>query len=187
MTGNLGFIARNFVHQTLNSTSLLQSLMNRCRIIYYTVSLKSGGIYRTGMDGSNPVLIVTGVNNPIGITIDFENSRLYWMAAGVSQIQSSNMQGADIQTIVELPVAAPTWGIALSGDRIYSTTWSNKSLYSCTKSGQDVRLLYKGTEYFYQVAAIPRLNLPTNRENHCAKQMCSGVCVLSPTSFTCLS
>ena len=152
--------------------------------MYFTISSTIGSIKKAGMDGSNSVQIVTGLETPIGITIDFENSRLYWMV--VEKMQSSNMQGKDIRTIIQFPTRTNTWGVAMLHGRIYSTSWTSRTFSRCTETGQDLRLLYNGTENTYGVAVIPRLNLPTNRMNDCADQNCPGVCVLSPTSSTCL-
>lgn len=159
------------------------------RTIYWSFSSPIGSINRAGMDGSNPVEIIGGLGEPFGITIDFEKSRLYWAEAGYDRIRSSTMEGADIQTVVGWGYGATPYGLTLLQDRLYITTWGWGILYSYSEADRDLSVLYDGNDlglYLFQAAAIPRQNLPTDRINHCANANCTGVCVLSPTSFSCL-
>ena len=48
-----------------------------CRIMYRTRS-SIGSIHKAGMDGTDPLTLVTGLNVPAGVTIDFGSRRLYW-------------------------------------------------------------------------------------------------------------
>ena len=158
-----------------------------CRTLYWSFSSPVGSINRAGMDGSNPVEIITGLGSPYGITIDFEKSRMYWAEAGYDRIRSSNMEGGDIQTIVGWGYGSYTYGVTLLQDRLYITAWGWKILYSYSQADKNLRVLYEDTENsLFQVAAVPRQNLPTDRINHCANANCTAVCVLSPTSFACL-
>ena len=56
--------------------------------MYFTNSSSSGSINRADMDGYDPRELVSGPNVPVGITIDFQNSRLYWTCTGDASIHA---------------------------------------------------------------------------------------------------
>ena len=146
-----------------------------------------GSVSRAGMDGWDPSVIVTGLGVPYGIAIDFQSSRLYWADGGYNRVQSSNLEGTDIQTVITLPRDSVPFGIALHGGRIYCTNWITKRLQSFTTAGQDVRVLHEDSNNLKHLAVISsRSDLPRNRTNHCANQQCPKLCVLTRTSFRCV-
>ena len=63
------------------------------------------------MDGTNPTPIVKGLNEPSGITIDFRHSRLYWVFRDDRRVQSCDLQGQHVQTVVQLPRRSDPRGI----------------------------------------------------------------------------
>jgi hypothetical protein len=53
-------------------------------------------IGKAGMDGSNPeAFISTGLHFPNGLTVDYHNSRLYWVDAKLLVIESVKLDGSD--------------------------------------------------------------------------------------------
>ena len=156
--------------------------------MYFTTYSSPGSIKRAAMDGSAPSELVSGLNNPAGITIDFQNSRLYWTCAGDAKIESSDMQGRDIQSTLQRPSNSFTFGIGLTTDRLYWTDHQGNKIGSSTKTGQDTRDLYPGASGLNHVSVVPRSNHPSrNRTNHCENKACSKVCVLTRTSSRCMS
>ncbi len=76
----------------------------------------SGKIQRANFDGSNLQDIVDGLQFPGGITLDLQNSKMYWTSpdhgGSPGAIQRANLDGSNVETIVsglQTPV-----GIALS-------------------------------------------------------------------------
>ena len=57
---------------------------------------------------------LTALKNPVGVTIDYDSSRLYWVEYGINQIRSSNLQGKDIRTTVTTSDTFP-WESQLCG------------------------------------------------------------------------
>ena len=155
--------------------------------MFITDHSRSGSIYRAGMDGSNPAKLVSGLNYPAGITIDFQNSRLYWTCTGDDKIKSSDLQGRDVQAVLRHRRGSNAWGIGLTRDRIYFTDFFARTMWSITKTGRDVNVLYTGTTNLLHVSIRTRSGLPRSRTNHCKNHACSKVCVLIQTSFSCLS
>ena len=152
----------------------------------YWTRFDAGAIKRAGMDGSNLVTVVAGLNGPVGVTIDFDSRRLYWTEYDINKIQSSGLDGRDIQLVIQLPVGIDPWGIAILNDRIYWGNWGDNKLQSCTTNGQDIQTLYTETNDIYHVTVVPALDQPTTRKNDCAGRNCSKLCVLSPFSYRCL-
>ena len=74
------------------------------------------------MDGSNPISFISGVNEPRGIQIVFQENRLYWTCAGDLKIESSDFDGQDRRTLVKLPRGSWPHGIAVLNDAII---WSD--------------------------------------------------------------
>ena len=143
-----------------------------------------GGILKAGMDGSNPIRIVTALGEPCGIIIDYHSSRLYWADLGTKEIQSSNLEGGDIVTVITLQVGP--YGIALLGDKLYWGHYQSNAVQSCSTSGTGLRTVHDGTTITWQFT-VPAWGLSRNRTDHCEQHTCSNVCVLTPTSFRCLS
>ena len=145
-----------------------------------------GGIFKAEMDGTNAVEIVSGVVWPESIAIDFDSQRLFWTDEFVDKIQSSNLDGTDVQLVLQLSSAAGPSGIVVTDERIFWGNSITKSLQSSDKAGHDIVTLYDGGYSIRHLAIAPQ-NLVQTRPNHCEKQMCSGgVCVLNRNSFRCV-
>ena len=156
----------------------------------YWTGMAGFTVRKGGMDGSNPTTIVpavtTGRAEADAILIDFNARRLYWTHWGHGLIQSSNLDGGDIVTIHER--SQKPYGLALVGDRIYWGYWDTSTVLesSSLKPGSEIRVELTG-KAVTRLFTVPLWNPPRNRTNNCEGIACSGVCVLTPTSYTCLS
>ena len=141
-----------------------------------------------GMDGSNPVTVVSsyGLSDPFGITIDLKTSRLFWSDLSANRIESSNFDGIDRHIVARVPSAGP-YGIAVLNERIYWGELGGKKLQSTGITGEDTVTMYNATRGIRHVTLVPNFNLPQNRTNHCARHTCSRVCVLTAATFRCLN
>ena len=153
--------------------------------MYYTKSTHPGSIIRAGMDGSNPVTVITGLGNPHGIKIDLTTSKLFWTDYKTGRIESSNFQGGDRRTVVQLS-SERTRGIAIADGRIYWGGERSYKLESSTMTGEDIVTLHTETESINQLAVVPDSSLLQNRTNDCEARRCEKVCVLTAASFRCL-
>ena len=127
-----------------------------------------------------------GLNYPYGVTIDFASQRLYWAEYGSHKIQSSDLDGRNVQLVVQLPNLSYPWGIAAVNDRIYWGNGGDYKLQSATKDGQDVQTLYTEADGIRQIEVVPVLNQSKNRKNDCAGRNCTTIYVLAQTSYRCL-
>ena len=149
--------------------------------MYWT---KDGGsIVRAGMDGSNVATIVSGLDRPAGITIDFHGSKLYWADWRSNKIQSSGLDGSGVVALMQL--SSGPYGIAVTGERLYWSLFDAKIMQSATKTGEDIRMVHFGRAGIYHLT-VPDWTAIKNRTNPCRVQACSGVCVLTSSSYKCL-
>ena len=87
--------------------------------MYWTIGSSAGSIRRAGMDWSSPLTLVTGLNYPTGVTIDFPSRRLYWTEYYGGKIQSSDLDGRAVQVVLQLPSNSGPQGTAVLNDGIY--------------------------------------------------------------------
>jgi len=74
----------------------------------YWVNPVDKRIQRSNLDGSNPQTIVSGLTDPLGITLDEESARLYWTDFTAGTIQSAALNGSEVITIVT-GLQNPVW------------------------------------------------------------------------------
>ena len=154
--------------------------------MYWTRSFGGETLVATGgMDGSNPRNLVAGTGQASSIQIDLQNRRLYWANRSNKTIQSSSLNGDDVVTIHKL--SEKPFGIALLRTKLYwGYNGANTVQSGGIQPGSDVQVEHTvsvSTRHF----TVPIWNLPINRANHCSGRVCSGVCVLTPTSYKCVS
>ena len=143
-----------------------------------------GSIFKAEMDGTNLVEIVPHLGHPTGIAIDYDSSRLYWVDCSTNKVQSSNLEGTDVELVAQSE-GCP-WGIAVNSGSIFWGTYTSKSLQTSDKAGQDVRTLFDGTHGIQHLTVAAPSPVQT-RKNHCEGQICSGICVLTADSFSCIA
>ena len=66
--------------------------------------------------------IVKGLESPGGIAIDHASSTLFWTDNFADRVQSSDLDGGNVRTIVTLQDGTGPWGIAVYGGKIF---WGN--------------------------------------------------------------
>ena len=151
----------------------------------------SASVYRAAMDGSNPIKVRdTGAGFPNGITVDFENSRLYWADHVLGTLETCTLDGTDHYVITNLRNARPA-GIDIKGDYLYwgeitgNRIWSITKNFGCQTSSS--ALLYDEGDQIHDLKVYDGSKQPLDRENPCVWAMCSHLCALSgEASTTCL-
>ena len=140
---------------------------------------------KADMDGTNSVQVVGGLKGPKGIAVDHDLSRLFWADNSLHIIQSSNLAGGDLRTIVQLPDKSWPWGVAVHGNKLYWGNFGPESLSSSTKTGENVRTLYTAKSGPMHLTLTTR-SLNRTRMNECDENSCSSLCVLTSTASRCL-
>ena len=81
-----------------------------------------GVIEQANLDGSSPLVIVTGLDAVSGIGVDPEGGKIYWSDYVADKIQRANLDGTNVQDLVTnnpqppLVLAAP-WALAVDTDQ----------------------------------------------------------------------
>jgi DNA-binding beta-propeller fold protein YncE len=131
--------------------------------IYWTnmgnVSANDGTIERSDLDGSNLTTIVpkAGTWTPKQLKLDAAHGKLYWSDREGMRIMRANLDGSDIETLVETAQGdaarkdATNWcvGIALDveGGKIYWTqkgSGGNGRIFRSSLEGKNIELLFDG-------------------------------------------
>ena len=150
------------------------------------------------MDGSSPKVILPPAPTkyyPRQIAIDSISSRLYWTESYLAKITSSDLEGGDVQTVVNQgPNMDQLVGIGLFGDRIYWGNLNTNVIYSSSKTGADISTVYnssstEGVRDFNHnlVLFSPKGPDFENSTNRCKDVPdCLGICVSNRDSWRCL-
>ncbi|KAG7275698.1 hypothetical protein CRUP_011325 [Coryphaenoides rupestris] len=83
-----------------------------------------GGNFRTDIVNSNLVW-------PNGLTLDYEDQRLYWADASLQKIERSSLTGENREVIVS--TAIYPFAMTLFDQHIYWTDWNTRSVYRANK------------------------------------------------------
>ncbi|XP_061491391.1 prolow-density lipoprotein receptor-related protein 1-like isoform X2 [Rhineura floridana] len=135
-------------------------------------------IEAAGMDGSNRhVLAVVTTEDPVGLTLDYITSRLYWISEYKKSIETIKVDGTGRYTFPEMPLKeqAPL-GLAVFEDRFI---WAdNKQLLYASRTSPGVSVLLNSSISSFTV--LHELLQPRSNTSACAPGLCSHICLLSP-------
>ncbi|XP_015126731.1 vitellogenin receptor [Diachasma alloeum] len=143
-------------------------------------------ISRAEMNGNTRLPMVTeGLGWPNGLTIDYPNSRLYWVDAKMGIIESINLDGTDRRTVLRT-VATHPFSIAVFEDRLFWSDWKTKSIHHCNKfTGKGEKTLLQEVDEIYGIHIYHSVLKP-ELHNPCNGNRCEGLCLLAADhSYTC--
>ncbi len=104
-----------------------------------------GSIRSAPMEPSPPVEeVVTGQSEPFGIAVDHAGGKLYWLELKHEKIRRSNLDGSEVETIVERPGAGFEGGLAVdpSAGRLYWTEAGAHDIATSNLDGSEARALF---------------------------------------------
>ena len=88
-------------------------------------------ISRAGMDGSNKTNIVdTSITWPNGLTLDYQENRVYWIDARYNHIASVDYHGNSRRMTYKQAVNHP-YALTMFGKQLYWTDWDTNSIRNC--------------------------------------------------------
>ena len=138
-------------------------------------------IARSTLVGSNyKRIITTDIKWPNGLSIDYEQERIYWADAYYNKIESSDFDGNYRQV---LSMAIHPFALTVHGHFLYWSDWSTKSIYRAEK--------YRGSNTVALVQNLPKrpmdLQIWSEQRQRCAYNPCgvfnggcSHICSVSP-------
>ena len=100
------------------------------------------------LDGSDRrVMHNTDLLQPVGITVDYVDGKIYWSDVGLDRIEYSNLDGSG-RTILETESSGlyHPFSLTVADDLVFWTDWETNSIYTTHKEhGADQTLGYFAT------------------------------------------
>lgn len=101
-----------------------------------------------GDPNTRQILVYKNIRWPNGLAIDYQTERLWWVDAKLANIESVNLDGTDRRTIISSPdsTLGHPFSLAVFGESIFWTDWSQKVIYQSTKKDPDDKRILKGVD-----------------------------------------
>ncbi|BFZ05153.1 hypothetical protein BsWGS_08192 [Bradybaena similaris] len=159
--------------------------------MFWTDWGESPKIEKAGMDGNEEtrsVIIEDNIHWPNGLTLDYEDQKLYWADAKLNLIHGCDFDGKNRHAVLEGSLSHP-FALTLYGDILYWSDWHTHSIHGCSKiTGAECFLVLDKVYAPMDIHAFMSSRQPKGR-NMCSNKNggCSHLCLMSPISpyFTC--
>lgn len=153
--------------------------------IFYTDWLAPAKIGRLHMDGTNFTILINGtsINWPNGLSIDFDQNKVYWADAKIDKVESMNLDGTGRTTVI--PKTQHTFGLAIDNNYIYWTDWLAKEIIRVNKTNtSDKSTLRGGYGGLMEIQIYDKSLQKVN--DICQKAGCQQLCFSMPGNrFVC--
>lgn len=106
------------------------------RYMYWTDWGEVPKIERAGMDGSlstRTVIVDDNIYWPNGLTLDYDDEKIFWADAKFNYIHSCNYDGTHRKVIIDNDLPHP-FALTLYGDDMFWTDWQTKAIHTCNKT-----------------------------------------------------
>ena len=145
-------------------------------------------IGKANLDGSNATLIITGVINVRSIVVDNDDGRIYWTSNTRNVIESSDLEGGDMRTLVEFLGSPAPAGLVMHRNLLYIGHWVARSIQSVDKyTGGNLTTICSLSGQTREIAIIDTgANQYASDDNPCEGSGCSYLCVTARDSYRCL-
>ena len=133
--------------------------MQSVKRIYWTDTGKPGISYFDVSNNSVHSCVNQGLGAPLGIAVDSLNGKIYWTDYGTHTVQRAELDGSNIEILVEnLPMPRHIAIDSLNG-KIYWLTWFNLRIWMVQRLkillreflALVLRLIFKGTRYIGRI------------------------------------
>ena len=74
--------------------------------MYWADGLANGHIWQSNLDGSGAISVISGLDTPLGLTLDLFNGKMYWgelnplLKPSIGRLRRANFDGSDMEDIV---------------------------------------------------------------------------------------
>ena len=99
-------------------------------------------ILKAGLDGSNPVELVTGLDAPADIVVDALGGKLYW--ADNTRLQRSNLDGSDVEDVVTGISFARGIAVDSAAEHVYWTETASGQVRRADLDGTNLVVIASG-------------------------------------------
>uniref|UniRef100_A0AAR2JKN9 EGF-like domain-containing protein n=1 Tax=Pygocentrus nattereri TaxID=42514 RepID=A0AAR2JKN9_PYGNA len=140
-------------------------------------------------DGSNRSVLFTNQKGPVGLSLDFDERRLYWVSSGNSTISRCNLDGTGLEVLEGVKgKLSKASALALMGDKLWWADQGTDQIGTCDKrDGGNWKVLRNSTSpmmhmKIYNETVQTGSNLCSNNNGDCS-QLCLPT---SPTTRACM-
>ncbi|XP_048242332.1 low-density lipoprotein receptor-related protein 6-like isoform X1 [Haliotis rufescens] len=158
--------------------------------MYWTDWGENPKIERAGMDGSKwsrTEIIKENIFWPNGLTLDYDDSKIYWADAKLSFIHRCDFDGSNRQEVIAGELPHP-FALTLYEKTLYWTDWQTRSIHKCNKlTGQQQWTVHEEIYspmdiHVYTAKRQPKDLRKTRGMNPCGNNNggCSHLCLMSP-------
>eukprot|EP00079_Xenopus_tropicalis_P011186 XP_002936802.2 PREDICTED: low-density lipoprotein receptor-related protein 2 isoform X2 [Xenopus tropicalis] len=192
----------DYLNQTINSMAVNGSdrtviarvqrpraiMLDPCRgYMYWTDWGTNAKIERATLGGNFRTAIVnTSLVWPNGLTLDYEEERLYWADANLQKIERCSLTGTNREVVVS--TAVYPFAMTLYDQHIYWTDWNTRSIYRANK--------HDGSDQIIMIQNLPQRPmdihvLSKNKQQQCSSPCdqfnggCSHICAPGPNGAEC--
>ncbi|OTF73480.1 Yolkless-like vitellogenin receptor protein, partial [Euroglyphus maynei] len=183
--------------ENLPSPRGITVVRSRYRLYWTQWHDRSGGIYESLLDGSEPTKLFSDVSWPNDIVYDSETNRLYWCDGKTGSIEYYDFD-IEMRRIVHEDYIRQPYSMIVFEDTLYWTDWIAKKLFSCQKiECHEQTNIFQPTiskrRGLYGITMYHPLRQRTGRKSEMANPCfrhpnpCSHLCLSrTNTTFTCL-
>ncbi|KAG8559732.1 hypothetical protein GDO81_017431 [Engystomops pustulosus] len=163
-------------------------MLDPCRgYMYWTDWGSNAKIERATLGGNfRTVIVNTSMVWPNGLTLDYEEDRIYWADASLQKIERCSLTGANREVVVS--TAIYPFAMTLYDQHIYWTDWNTRSIYRANK--------HDGSDQIVMIQNLPQRPmdihvLSKNKQEQCASPCdqfnggCSHICAPGPNGAEC--
>ncbi|XP_028025930.1 low-density lipoprotein receptor-related protein 6 [Bombyx mandarina] len=144
-------------------------------------------IERAGMNGdpaTRKVIVRDNIFWPNGITVDYNNSLIYWVDAKLQFVDVIDFNGEKRKRVVKGGLVYP-FALTFSNDKLYWTDWQNWSIYTwdIAANGPKIKELIKSHPVPADIKVYDESRQIISAEDYPCKTNnagCSHLCLLSP-------
>ncbi|XP_055493679.1 LOW QUALITY PROTEIN: low-density lipoprotein receptor-related protein 2a [Leucoraja erinacea] len=172
----------DYLNQTINSVSINGSdrtvvanvarpraiVLDPCRgYMFWTDWGTSPKIERATLGGSFRLTIInSSLVWPNGLTMDYDDQKLYWADASLRKIERSSLTGADREVIVS--TAIYPFAVSIYEEYLYWTDWNTRSIHRVNK--------YDGSDQTVMLQNLPDRPMDIHVMSDAKQQQCSNPC-----------
>ncbi|XP_043931281.1 low-density lipoprotein receptor-related protein 2 [Protopterus annectens] len=172
----------DYLNQTINSMAVDGSnrtviarvprpraiMVDPCRgYMYWTDWSTDAKIERATLAGNfRTVIVNTSLVWPNGLTLDYDDERLYWADANLQKIERCSVTGSNREVIVS--TAIYPFALTIYDQHIYWTDWNTRSVYRANK--------YDGSDQIVMVQNLPQRPMDIHILSDSKQQQCTNPC-----------
>jgi dockerin type I repeat protein len=110
----------------------------------YWTTYYPGQLWRSGMAGQNPELLLDQGKETTTRAIQFREGKVYWANESLGAIYRASLDGTDVETVIHgfYDYTNGIWDFVIHGDRIYWTSWSDTDVKSIRSDGSDFQRIH---------------------------------------------